>query len=89
VLVWKLLKIEVPKPEESKWWGMMKSPGGDVDPERLSSLEIWSLGDLRSASIKSSEAKNFKVTWLMEITWDDVDTCNVYHMSMHFEPMED
>jgi hypothetical protein len=24
--------LEVSKPEESKWWGIMTSPGGDVDP---------------------------------------------------------
>jgi hypothetical protein len=68
VLVWKLPKPEVLKPEESKWWGMMTSPGGDVDPERLSSLEIQSLGDLRSASVKSSEARNSEVTWLTDVT---------------------
>jgi hypothetical protein len=27
--------LKVPKPEESKWWGMMMSPGGDVDPKIL------------------------------------------------------
>jgi hypothetical protein len=59
VLVWKLPKPEVPE-EESKWWGMMMSPGGDVDPRRLSSSEIQSSGDLRSASVKSFEAQNLK-----------------------------
>jgi hypothetical protein len=32
---WKCASVEtpeVPKPEQSKWWGMMMSPGGDVDP---------------------------------------------------------
>jgi hypothetical protein len=31
VLVWKILKPDISKPEEPKWWGTMKSPGGDVD----------------------------------------------------------
>jgi hypothetical protein len=56
VLVWKLLNFEVAKPEDSKWWGMMMLPRGDVDPERLSSSEIQSSGNLRSASIKYFEA---------------------------------
>jgi hypothetical protein len=89
VLVWKILKPEVSKPKESKWWGMMMSPGGDVDPRRLSSTEIQSLGDLRSASVKSSEAQNFEVTWLADVTRDDVDTWDVCHMSMSFEHVED
>jgi hypothetical protein len=45
VLVWKLLKPEVTKTEELKWWGMMMSPGDDVDPRRLSSSEIQSSRD--------------------------------------------
>jgi hypothetical protein len=65
------------------------SPGGDVDPGRLSSLEIRSLGDLRNASIKSSKARNSEVTWLANVTWDDVDTWDVCHMSVSFEHVED
>jgi hypothetical protein len=55
---------EVSKPEESKWWGMMTSGGGDVDP-RIS-----------------------EVTWLTDVTRDDVDTWDGYHMSVIFEHME-
>jgi hypothetical protein len=32
VIVGKLTKPEVLNLEESKWWGMMTSPRGDVDP---------------------------------------------------------
>jgi hypothetical protein len=65
------------------------SLGGDVDPGMLSSSEIQSLGDLRSASVKYSEAQNSKVTWLVDITWDDVDTWDVCHVSVIFEHVED
>jgi hypothetical protein len=27
--------LEALKPKEPKWWGMMTSPGGDVDPKIL------------------------------------------------------
>jgi hypothetical protein len=50
VLVWKLMKHQVSKPEEPKWWGMRTSLGGDVDPGRLSSLEIWSSGEFECAA---------------------------------------
>jgi hypothetical protein len=40
VLVCKLMKPEVSKPKDSKWWHMMMSLGGDVDPGRLSSSKI-------------------------------------------------
>jgi hypothetical protein len=63
VLVWKNPKV--PKPEEPKWWGMMTSPGGDVDP------------------------KISKVTWLADVTWDDVDTWDVRHVSVSFEHAND
>jgi hypothetical protein len=82
--VWKLPKPEVPKPEEPKWWGMMTSLGGDVDSESLSSSKIWSSRDLRNASVKS-----FEVTWLADVIWDDVDTWDVCHVSVSFEPVED
>ena len=52
--------LEVPNPEEPKWWGMMMSLGGDVDP-------------------KISE-----VTWLVDVTRDDVDTWDVHHVSVIF-----
>jgi hypothetical protein len=32
---WKCASVKLPKPEESKRWGMMMSPGGDVDPRIL------------------------------------------------------
>jgi hypothetical protein len=66
--VWKLPKLEVSKPKEMKWWGTMMSPGGDVDPRRLSSLEIQSSRDLRNACVKYSEARNSEVTWLAKVT---------------------
>jgi hypothetical protein len=65
------------------------SLGGDVDPGMLSSSEIQSSRYLRNPSVKSFEARNSKVTWLADITWDDVDTWDVCHVSMSFEPMED
>jgi hypothetical protein len=60
---------------------------------RLAISRIQSLGELECASVeieaRSSEARNSKVTWLMDITWDDVDTWDVCHVSVSFEPMED
>jgi hypothetical protein len=35
---WKCASMKTPKvlkPEESKWWGTMTSPGGDVEPKIL------------------------------------------------------
>jgi hypothetical protein len=29
-----------------------------------------------------------EVTWLADVTWDDVDTWDVYHMLVSFEHME-
>jgi hypothetical protein len=65
---WKCDSVEDPKvlkPEVSKWWGTMMSPGGDVDP-------------------KISE-----VTWLSDVTRDDVDTWDVHHMLVIFEHADD
>jgi hypothetical protein len=39
-----------------------------VDPRRLSSLGIQSLGYLMSASVKTFEDLNYEVTWLADIT---------------------
>jgi hypothetical protein len=89
VLVWKLPKPEVPKPEEPKWWGMMMSPGGDVDPERLSSSKIQSSERFEESKRKIFRSPKFEVTWLTDVTWDDVDTWDVCHVSVSFEPMED
>jgi hypothetical protein len=55
---------EVLKPEESKGWGTMTSPRGDVDPGIP------------------------KVKWLAEVTWDDVETWDVCHVSVIFEHMD-
>jgi hypothetical protein len=65
------------------------SSGGDVDPGRLSSSKIQSSGDLRSASVKSFEARNYEVTWLAHVTWDNVDTWELCHVSVSFEHVED
>jgi hypothetical protein len=46
-------------------------------------------GGTKFAKEKSFEAQNFEVTWLVDITWDDVDTWDVCHVSVSFEPMED
>jgi hypothetical protein len=29
-----------------------------------------------------------KVTWLADVTWDDMDTWDVCHVSVHFEHMD-
>jgi hypothetical protein len=65
---WKCASVETPevaKPEEPKAWGMMQSPGGDVDP-------IIS-----------------EVTWLVDVTRDEVDTWDMRHVSVSFEHVDD
>jgi hypothetical protein len=65
---WKCSIVETPeflKPKESKGWGMMMSPGGDVDP-RIS-----------------------EVTWLANVTREDMETWDVCHMSVSFEHVND
>jgi hypothetical protein len=59
---------------------MMMSPRGDVDPGRLRSSKIQSSGYLRRESIKSFKDQNYEVTWLTNITWDDADTWDVFHV---------
>jgi hypothetical protein len=65
---WKCASVETPevlKPEESKWWGMMMPPGGDVD-------------------LKISE-----VTWIADVTGDDMETWDVCHVLVSFEHAND
>jgi hypothetical protein len=56
---------------------------------RLASSGIRSSGELECANVETLEARNFEVTWLVDVTWDDVDTWDVCHVSVSFEPMED
>jgi hypothetical protein len=35
------------------------------------------------------DLKISKVTWLADVTWDDVDTWDVHHVSVSFEHVDD